>query len=925
MIRRCLDTNTLVNIEYSLHFDQEDRWFVAAISPLTGDSVIWVAREITERKRAEQEVQLRASEFAALHETTLDLAATQTDLPTVMHVIAQRAARLLSARSGAIYLYDPVRNDLELAAVKDFPAPLGTRLAMGEGMAGRVAQSREPLIIDDYALWDGRSAKYDGLPFTAALEVPMLFAGELIGVLGVTDPTRTTRKFTERDTRLLSLFAGQTASVVHDTRLLKETRARAEQLAILYDAGLALSSELDPHAQLVIVLDLIQKALNASRSDFFRYHPEHNNLTLELTQHDASLAVSSELGKVKFTLGEEHGLTGLVGSTREPLYLPDVTADSRWIVFDPEVRSAMWVPVQRENELIGVIAISALTKNAFSANDQRLLQLFASQVAVALVNSRLFVETGQRLADLEVVNKISTALRVAQTLDEMLPILLDLTLEVMHAPRGVIRLYDPGKRELRAAVSRGWREDEESRPLRPLRPGEGMAGFVFESGKPLLAEEVLHDPGLAAIADQWERAGISGAVIPIRAGQTVIGTFSISVAAPRELTPAEIRLLLTLTEIAGNAIQRTTLHQQTKHRLEQLAALIDIDRSISSSFDLRLNLGTLLGQVLTQLEIDAAEVLLFNSSSMMLEYFTGLGFRSGAHEKTQVRLGQGFAGRAALERRLIQLPNDGEPADFLLASPNLAGEGFVCYFGVPLIAKGQVKGVLELFHRSSRSPDKEWLDFLTALAGQAAIAIDNSTLFDGLQRSNTELTLAYDSTIEGWSHALDLRDKETEGHTERVTDITVALARQFDFSEAELVQIRWGGLLHDIGKMGVPDGILLKPGSLSDEEWVKMRKHPVFAYEMISPIRYLRSALDIPYCHHEKWDGTGYPRGLKGEQIPLTARIFAVVDVWDALISDRPYRRAWSQAEALDYLRSEKGRHFDPQVVDQFMRLHKEL
>jgi putative nucleotidyltransferase with HDIG domain len=251
------------------------------------------------------------------------------------------------------------------------------------------------------------------------------------------------------------------------------------------------------------------------------------------------------------------------------------------------------------------------------------------------------------------------------------------------------------------------------------------------------------------------------------------------------------------------------------------------------------------------------------------------------------------------------------------------GEDFICYFGEPLIIKGQVKGVLEIFHRAAFEPDAEWFAFLNTLAGQAAIAVEIATLFESLQDSNSELFLAYDATIEGWSHALDLRDKETEGHTQRVTEMTLKLARLFGLSEADLVQVRWGALLHDIGKMGVPDGILLKPGPLTDEEWVAMKKHPVFAYEMLSPIHYLRLALDIPYCHHEKWDGTGYPRGLKGEQIPLTARIFAVVDVWDALTSDRPYRQAWSEEKAREHIQAGAGTHFDPQVVNTFFLEHK--
>jgi putative nucleotidyltransferase with HDIG domain len=207
------------------------------------------------------------------------------------------------------------------------------------------------------------------------------------------------------------------------------------------------------------------------------------------------------------------------------------------------------------------------------------------------------------------------------------------------------------------------------------------------------------------------------------------------------------------------------------------------------------------------------------------------------------------------------------------------------------------------------------------LAGQAAIAIDNFQLFEGLQRSTDELEQAYDATIEGWSHALDLRDHETEGHTQRVTEMTVALAREAGLDEAELLQVRWGSLLHDIGKMGIPDRILLKPGPLTDEEWVIMKKHPTFAWEMISPIRYLHTALDIPYCHHEKWDGTGYPRGLRGAQIPIPARIFAVVDVYDALTSDRPYRKAWSKENTLDHIREQSGKHFDPEVVDTFLKV----
>jgi len=186
-----------------------------------------------------------------------------------------------------------------------------------------------------------------------------------------------------------------------------------------------------------------------------------------------------------------------------------------------------------------------------------------------------------------------------------------------------------------------------------------------------------------------------------------------------------------------------------------------------------------------------------------------------------------------------------------------------------------------------------------------------------------ELAVAYDTTIEGWARALELRDQEAEGHSQRVTELALRLARAMGISEEYLVLFRRGALLHDIGKMGIPDVILLKPDALTEEEWTIMRKHPIYAYDMLSPIAYLRPALDIPYCHHEKWDGTGYPRGLKGDQIPLAARIFAVVDVWDALRSDRPYRAAWPEEEVWEYIREQSGKHFDPQVVEAFLKIER--
>jgi putative nucleotidyltransferase with HDIG domain len=249
----------------------------------------------------------------------------------------------------------------------------------------------------------------------------------------------------------------------------------------------------------------------------------------------------------------------------------------------------------------------------------------------------------------------------------------------------------------------------------------------------------------------------------------------------------------------------------------------------------------------------------------------------------------------------------------------LADETFTAHYATPLVVKGQIKGVLELFHRNTVDPNPEWINYFETLATQAAIAIESASLLENLQRSNTELKLAYDATIEGWSRALDLRDRETEGHTQRVTKMALELAEKMGMEDTEKQNLWRGSLLHDIGKMGVPDSILLKNSPLTQSEWEIMRMHPTYAHQMLSPISYLKNALEISYCHHEKWDGSGYPRGLKGEEIPLSARLFSVVDVFDALTSDRPYRAAWPQEEVYRYIQEQTGKHFDPQVAKIFL------
>lgn len=357
---------------------------------------------------------------------------------------------------------------------------------------------------------------------------------------------------------------------------------------------------------------------------------------------------------------------------------------------------------------------------------------------------------------------------------------------------------------------------------------------------------------------------------------------------------------------------------QLETRLERITTLHAIDLAISSRLSLNVTLDMVLAQVNSHLNVEASAIRLRNRQSGQLEFYSGLGFKNVEARDHLLMLGARWAENVLLE---------GKPLGTRLAPEVYSQwanvEGGVRYFAAPLIIDGQTQGVLEVYQRGGARREREWHHFLETLAGQSALAVENDRLLSDLQRSNRELLSAYNEVIEGWARALDLRDKETEGHSRRVTDLAVRLASKMGLSNEELMNLRRGALLHDIGKMGIPDRILQKPGPLDPDEWAIMRTHPTLSYRMLEGIEFLRPALDVPYAHHEKWNGGGYPRGLKGLTIPLSARIFAVVDVWDALTSNRPYHTARSPEESLAIVLEGAGSHFDPEVVRAFCTLEE--
>jgi PAS domain S-box-containing protein/putative nucleotidyltransferase with HDIG domain len=376
--------------------------------------------------------------------------------------------------------------------------------------------------------------------------------------------------------------------------------------------------------------------------------------------------------------------------------------------------------------------------------------------------------------------------------------------------------------------------------------------------------------------------------------------------------------------------QRKQAEESSRHHLKDLEMLYEnslrINRFLNVEKIGRQVIDTVLRKGLSWRHV---AIFLFHPEKQRVEMLVNSypGIKTEKEQAEKLRLTnlvtnpkEGLVGWVIQNGRPIRDGNVNKDKRYIMAYPDIRSGVYV-----PMLVGDRVIGVISVESEQTDAYTEADERLLLTIAAQASVALENARLFSEIENSHLYLTLAYDETIEGWSKALDYRDKETEGHSKRVTELSWKLARKLGMKQTELLNIRWGALLHDIGKMGIPDAILLKPSSLTDLEWMIMKKHTIFAFDWLSPIAYLQKALDIPYCHHEKWDGTGYPRGLKGEEIPLPARLFAVVDVYDALISDRPYRKAWTKAKALDYIEEQSGIHFDPKVVSKFKKIIEKI
>ncbi len=752
----------------------------------------------------------------------------------------------------------------------------------GQNLAVRAIQSGEAMVERQIVLRMGQPVQSGAGELVAAASLPLTIEGRPFGVLTILSGE--SDRFQAQEVRLLMELADNLAHGIRLLRSRNEARSVGEALRESEQKYRTLF-EASADAILVETLDGRILDVNSAACTLFGYRRD------EITRLYVTDLIPAEVLES----------------------LPD-------LISEPANEAGMMMEALAKKKTGRLFQARINTQIATIDGEQVLIVYVRDITAQKAVEEQM----RQNADHARTLAQVAARLNAQLDLSAVLNAVCEATVQALDISVAVLKLYDPNDKQAVDQVAAFGLPERYRKSIGELASAcegelsvdEGIIQWTSD------LQKERQEPAKALLAEMGIHTCIR---MVLQRNNEVIGELiGYTIGDPHRFTLNEIDLLHGLGDQAVQAIVNARLYEESQRRLSQVQALHAIDLEIVTSFDLFVTLHVLLVHITEQLDVNSAAILLFEDDQRRMEFAAGCGFRTRNVERSLLAKSQVFANQAAAQRQTVYTPQLFQGDVDQLRPLKISQNGSVTLVVSPLISKGEVKGVLEVYCYEGFDPDPEWMEYLDSFASLSAITIDNAQLFNDLQNKNVELETAYNATIQGWSGALELRDKETQGHTERVAELTLRLARFMGVPDPELVHIHRGALLHDIGKMAIPDAILLKPGDLNEEEWKVMKRHPVIAYELLYPISYLRPALDIPYNHHERWDGGGYPRGLRGEEIPLAARIFSVIDVWDALTSERPYRADWSLLETYEYIRDQSGTYFDPKVVGAFLTFLEE-
>ncbi len=885
-------------------FDAKDERVLTTIADTLGSAIARIRLLTTEQHRRQEAERLREA-TAALTRTL--------DLEHLFSIILKSLAFLMPYTTACIELANDEQSEIVAADGSPESQQLIGRRFPREGSSQ--AARRVPVIVGDI-----RKAAYFrdfGISpvIRSAITVPMLVQDKLIGDLHLT--SNEVDFYSEEHAALLQTFANQAASAIQNARLFQEEKQRSRIIETLAD----IANEISATPDLTELLDHVaQRALDLLHASHLAiFLVQNDNVTIKPVA--ARGTYSRELLSHALKVGE--GITGNIIAAGRAEVVNDTPADPRTVRVpgtpkdDGVLETMMSAPLILRDRAIGAINAWRLRADGlFNQSELNFLISIAHQTSISIALTRLLQETIQRAEEAAAIAEVGRDISATLQLDLVLDRIATYAKELLKAETSAVYLLQKGDGKLHAVATKGLDADELKGD--PVELGSGLSGMIAMNKRGEIVNYDSADPRAVVVKGTEVNPHEHLMGVPVLNNEELTGLLVVWRTGPeQEFQPPELSFLTGLAQQAAVAIENARLFQLEQQRRQEAENLQVAATAVASSLDLQQVLQTIMIALKHVIPYDSASMLLLEGDHVRLRAAQGL-------PKPEFALNQLFSSNNAL---LHAIHLSGRPVVLTDGQKDPRFEGWAGgqdihgWLGVPLIARGEVIGYITLDSRSVGAFGEKDAVLAQTFAHQAAAAIDNARLYSGLEQANRELSRAYDTTLEGWGNALELRDKETQGHTRRVADLTLRLGRQLGLEEPELTHLRRGVLVHDIGKMGVSDEILHKETSLTKKEWDEMRKHPQYAFDLLYPIPYLRSALTVAYCHHERWNGSGYPRGLSGEEIPLPARIFAVVDVWDALLSDRPYRKAWARKKVLDYLHEQAGILFDPEVVRVFLTM----
>ena len=749
-----------------------------------------------------------------------------------------------------------------------------------------------------------------GSGFLTAATTPLIAKDRALGILVLF--TSAERTFAVDDLDLLETIGQQIGGLVHNAQLFESEQKRRERAEGLYELGAE-----------IISLDTLEDTVRAvciRAAKTTRAHSVIVTLIDPAGQVALRLGVDSHGTAQAEPPPRPHGLTMQVFLDGQLLIVPAPDPEHALIpesLLAAGVRAMVGLPLRAAGRVVGTIFFRYTEPQTFLDEEIRSLTTMANTAAMALERARLMEETERRLEETGALFELSGVLRGSMSLNEMLPLLLHQAVQMARADAASISLVEGDEIVCRAAEGLATEVIDRRMPL-----GEGLIGGVAADGETRQTPFLPRDPMLVLpVGTGAVVRGVGSTLcLPLRTADGVVGVLLLLSYNRSQFSEGDIRQLTAAADVAGGSIHRANLFEQLEHRVHELSALYEFGQAVSTSLRLEEVVRLVVETVPTAVHALAVWVFLWNEEEERLVAQPMETDPRSPSVDVRYRAGEGLVGWVFLEGRpaiVTDVNTDPRWKKEPEHEKNILGFRVKDVMAVPMIHGKKVLGVLLAINRQQgRAFSDTDQSLFSALAGQAAIAIENAQLFEDVR----DISVA---TISSLVTAIDARDPYTRGHSEEVTRVVVKLAREMGWQGADLEMLEFAALLHDVGKIAVPDDILRKPEELIADEWNIIYLHPYHSAQILRPVEPLRKIIPWIYHHHERWDGEGYPDRLKGEDIPEGARIIAVVDAFNAITTNRPYHQALSEQAALDEIAENAGKQFDPAVVKAFLKIMK--